>query len=194
MLALLLVVGCAVVRLVEGIHPEILAGATPCVAFAFVAGVYLPPRWSWMLGAAVILLSELAFLRWDFLSTGQWFSWMILISLAFYALMGGLGVLLPRRPSLALLFGGPVMGSILFYLGANTLSWWASAGSAVYGYPQTLAGWVQANTTGLPGYVPTWTFLRNGLVADVFFTAVLIAIFDSSRFALPGRAKLAARS
>lgn len=193
LLALLLVLGCALLRLLGNLHPAVLPGFTPCVALAFVGAAYLPHRWSWLVGVAAILVSELAFLHWNFQSEGRWFSPMILASLGFYGLMGGLGVLLPRRPALALLFGGPLAGSILFYVAANTLSWWASAGSPLYVYPQNFAGWIQANTTGWPGYVPTWTFLRNGLLGDLLFTAILIGIFDPSRFAFTDRAKAAAR-
>jgi hypothetical protein len=185
LLALLLVLGCALLRLLGNLRPDLLPGFTPCVALAFVGAAYLPRRWSWLLGAAAILLSELAFLRWNFLSEGRWLSPMVLISLGFYLLMGGLGILLPRRPSLGLLFGGPLAGSLLFYLATNTFSWWSSsAGSPLYAYPQNWAGWVQANTTGWPGYPPTWLFLRNGLLADLLFTAALIAIFDPTRLAL----------
>lgn len=74
---------------------------------------------------------------------------------------------------------------------ANTLSWWAgSGGSTLYVYPQNFAGWIQANTTGWPGYVPTWVFLRNALAGDLIFTAVLLMIFDPSRLAFGSRKAL----
>ena len=178
-LALLLVLSCVLLRLLGNLRPGLLPGFTPCVAFAFVAAAYLPHRWSWLLGVAAILLSELAFLKWNFFSEGRFFSVMPLLTLGFYALLGGAGVLLPRRPSLPVLFGGPLLASFLFYLMANTFSWLTP--SAEFTYPQNFTGWFQANTTGWPGYPPTWLFLRNSLAADLFFTAVLIAIFDPAR-------------
>ncbi len=46
------------------------------------------------------------------------------------------------------------------------------------GYPATFAGWWQANTVGLPGYDPTWLFLRNGMAGDLFFTLLLLLVLD----------------
>ena len=40
------------------------------------------------------------------------------------------------------------------------------------GYPKTLAGWLQALTTGLPGYPPTWTFFRNSFLSGGLFTGL----------------------
>ena len=37
-----------------------------------------------------------------------------------------------------------------------------------------MSGWVQALTTGLPGFPPTWVFLRNSLVSDLGFALVLL--------------------
>jgi hypothetical protein len=191
LLALLLVVGCALLRLLDNLRPGLLPGLTPCVALAFVGAAYLPHRWSWLLGVGAILLSELAFLKWNFLSEGRFFSPMPLLTLGFYALLGGAGVLLLRRPSLPALFGGPLLASLLFYLMANTFSWLTPSPEFIY--PQNFAGWLQANTTGWPGYPPTWLFLRNGLAADLFFTAVLIAIFDPARL-MPASAAAARRT
>jgi hypothetical protein len=165
------------------------------VALAFLGAVYLPHRWGWLLGVAAMLLSELAFLRWNYLSEGHTFSSMMLLTLGFYALMGLAGTRTTTRAPLALLFGGPLIGSLLFYVATNTYSWGISSNPALYSYPPTFAGWVQANTTGWPGYPPTWLFLRNALAGDLVFTALLIAVFDPARFSLPvARAKVARRA
>jgi hypothetical protein len=181
LLALLLVLGCVLLRLASNLYPAVLPNFTPLVALAFVGAVYLPHRWSWLLGVAAILLSEAAFLNWNVSAGGRMFSPMMLVTLGFYALMGGLGVGLARYKSLVLLFAGPILGSIFFYLVTNTFCWWASFHAPVImPYPVTWAGWVQANTEGLPGYLPTWAFLRNGIVGDVVFTLILLAIFEPS--------------
>jgi hypothetical protein len=185
-LAFLLVLGCALLRIAANLRPDLMPNFTPCVALAFIAAVYLPHRWSWLLGLAAVALSEAAFLRWNVESEGRMFSGMMLLTLGFYALLGGLGVLLARRKSLALLVGGPLLGSILFYLATNTACWWGSLhGPAAFAYAPGWTGWIQANTTGLPGYPPTWTFLRNGLLADLLFSALLIAIFEPARLGFP---------
>jgi hypothetical protein len=46
------------------------------------------------------------------------------------------------------------------------------------GYPASFLGWWQANTVGLPGYAPSWIFLRNSLPGDLGFTLGLIFVFD----------------
>jgi hypothetical protein len=39
-------------------------------------------------------------------------------------------------------------------------------------YAKTLAGWLQALTSGIPGYPPTWTFFRNTLLSGGLFTGL----------------------
>jgi hypothetical protein len=67
-------------------------------------------------------------------------------------------------------------GSFFFYLTTNTASWLYEPG-----YAKTATGWLQALTTGLPGYAPTWTFYRNTLVSDLLFTAIFLACIRWSR-------------
>src|SRR6266446_2108669 len=65
------------------------------------------------------------------------------------------------------LVGGGLLGAVLFYLITNSLSWWQDPG-----YGKTIAGWLQALTTGLPGYPPTWTFFGNSLLSGGLFTGL----------------------
>jgi hypothetical protein len=68
---------------------------------------------------------------------------------------------------------------VLFYLLGNTVAWWSNSSPAIIpSYAPDLAGWWQANTVGLPGWAPSWTFLRNGMAGDLFFGAVLLLILD----------------
>ena len=70
--------------------------------------------------------------------------------------------------SLLKLVCGGVLGSILFYFISNTASWFFDPG-----YAKTLAGWVQALTTGRPDFHPTtWEFFRNTLLSGGLFTAL----------------------
>jgi hypothetical protein len=67
---------------------------------------------------------------------------------------------------------GRLLGcSVAFYVLGNTVSWllWP-------GYEKGLAGWWQSNTVGLPGYPPSWVFLRHALLSDALFGGVLVAI------------------
>ena len=61
-------------------------------------------------------------------------------------------------------------------------------------YAKTFAGWVQALTTGLPGYPPTIAFFRNTVISDTLFTAIFIACMAwQPRMSAPERVALASR-
>jgi hypothetical protein len=59
-----------------------------------------------------------------------------------------------------------LIGALLFYIVTNTAAWVSLP------YAKTLAGWIQAITTGLPGYPPTWEFFRNTLMSGGIFTGL----------------------
>ena len=83
-------------------------------------------------------------------------------ALALVALLG-LRLRASRRVGTFLL--ASLAGSTGFYLITNTVSWLTAPG-----YAKTVAGWCQALTVGLPGYLPTWMFFRNSLLSDAGFT------------------------
>jgi hypothetical protein len=86
---------------------------------------------------------------------------------AIYALLIGLGKWIgPKAGMLKLIMGG-LLGGLLFYLIANTAAWLEDS----Y-YAKTLAGWIQALTTGRPGYPASWEFFRNTLLSSGLFTAL----------------------
>ena len=64
-----------------------------------------------------------------------------------------------NAPFWKLLLGG-ILGAAMFYLLTNTLSWLMDPH-----YAKTMAGWIQALFTGLPGYPPSWEFFRNTLLS-----------------------------
>ena len=92
--------------------------------------------------------------------------------------VGGLGVV-----------GGAVACSLAFYLVTNTLSW-----MVMPEYARSVAGWVQALTSGLPGFPPTWTFLRNSLLSDAGFSLLLVLAcqVEAAGRRLPGLARVEA--
>jgi len=67
-------------------------------------------------------------------------------------------------------------GSAIFYVVTNTGSWLSDPG-----YAKTAAGWVEALTTGLPGYLPTWMFFRATLASDLLFTGIFIGCMAATR-------------
>jgi hypothetical protein len=186
--ALFLVLGCICFRLISGAFPEALPNISPMIAVALVGAMYLPRAWGWLVGPVVLLVTDTAFLATNERAVGHMFSWWTLVSLAFYALAGGLGVFLALRKSLLNIAGASIGCSIAFYVLANTLAWWGSTTTSP-GYLPTFGGWWQANTVGLPGFQPTWTFLRNGMLGDLFFCGVLVAIFDRDLLLHPLRTR-----
>jgi hypothetical protein len=82
------------------------------------------------------------------------------------------------------LVGGSLLCSTLFYLATNTLSWFTFKE-----YAPTFSAWLQALTTGLPGYAPTWMFFRNSVLSDLMFTGLFVAAVEGRRMflgVLPG--------
>jgi hypothetical protein len=97
------------------------------------------------------------------------FSWYMLVKTLAFAGIVLLGRFFSPRMNFFKLLGGGLLGAILFYLITNTASWLNDAG-----YAKTLAGWLQALTTGLPGYPPTWEFFRNTLLSGGLFTGLFV--------------------
>jgi hypothetical protein len=180
-LALILIVSCILLRLLSNTFPEFMPDLSPLMAISFIGAMYLPRRWGWLVGPAAFALTDLAFLQVNYRTdgSGSMFSWWTIISLAIYAAAGGLGIWIATRKSLTKIVGGSLVCSFVFYVVSNTFSWWHDLVVMMpNSYTPTLAGWVQANTLGIVGYPPTWLFLRNGMLGDLFFAMVLVLILD----------------
>jgi hypothetical protein len=189
--ALFLVLGCVCYRLLSGAFPAVLPNISPMIAVALVGAIYLPRAWGWLVGPVAMLLSDAAFLSVNQRVEGHMFSWWTGASLAFYVLAGLLGATLARNKTLPRIAASSVLCSVVFYVMANTFAWWAGFSPATpSAYAPNFAGWWQANTIGLPGWQPTWTFLRNGALGDLFFAAVLLAILDRELLLHPFRSRL----
>lgn len=165
-LAILLILGTALFRCLRPWvgGPENFA---PMAALALCGGLYLPRPWNWA-GPLLCLLVSDAVLNLHYglaIWTGS-----TLAAMASYVVIFFFGNWLARRPSWMGWLAGSLVASILFYLLTNTEAWWF-----LPGYEKSWAGWVQALTLGLPGYPPTWTFLRNSVVSDMIFTLVFVA-------------------
>jgi hypothetical protein len=142
---------------------------SPWMALAFTGTLVFPQRMAWMLIPLLLLGIDLA-------ATGvsgvlHWEALVVYASFAAAALFAG-----RLRGRIGLL--GALMGvigcGIGFYLVTNTVSWFADPG-----YVKNLSGWVQALTTGLPGFTPTYLFLRNSLVSDLGFSLLLLAAYNT---------------
>ena len=180
-LALVLILGCTVFRLLSSTFPEFMPNISPLMAIAFVGAMYLPRRWGWLVGPVALLLTDLAFLEVNYRTsgTGSMFSWWTVLSVVIFAIAGGLGILIAKRKSLTKIVSGSLACSLLFYVASNTFSWWNDVSVQMpNSYTATLAGWWQANTIGMVGYPPTWLFLRNAMAGDLFFAFVLLLVLD----------------
>jgi hypothetical protein len=141
-------------------------------AIVFCAGLYLPGRLGWIIPLAVLAGSDLVislfFYRQLAFSWGEFLAAQCPNYLAYAALIWLGRRLGARRPWWTLLAGG-LAGAVLFYLVTNTSSW------LTLNYPKTLAGWIQALTTGFPEHPPTWEFFRNTLFSGGLFTGLFVA-------------------
>jgi hypothetical protein len=96
-------------------------------------------------------------------------NWYMGVTLLAFAGTIGLGKLFAPRMNFFKLLGGGLLGAVLFYFVTNTASWINNPA-----YAKTLAGWIQALTTGVPNFPPTWEFFRNTLLSGGLFTALFV--------------------
>jgi hypothetical protein len=147
-------------------------------AIVFCAGLYLPGIWAWIVPMAVLagtdLLISLFFYPSVPFSLGAFLAAQLPNYIAYLALIW-LGKSLGGRKPWWLLVGGGMVGAMIFYLITNTASWITLA------YPKTLAGWIQALTTGFPEHPPTWEFFRNTLMSGGLFTGLFVGAMKFSQ-------------
>ncbi len=154
----------------------------PFMAIAFGGGLLLGARFGWvpvlMLVASDVVLG--------ILNPGEGVAAYTLMSAAVIAGAASLGSLASRRLSVwPALWCGTLLSGVVFYLVANTFTW-----VVLPEYAKTFAGWWQSQTTGLPGFPPSWLFLRNSLIADTIWCglaglALAVARRSESPAALP---------
>jgi len=164
--AMLLMVAFALTRW-PGLLPQNFSAA---YALAFCAGVYFPKRLAWWLPLVTLLVTDLLMnvLYYQVAPLSRY----MLVNYATYAAIIGLGKKFSARARWLKLLGGSLLGAALFYLVTNTAAWLQNPE-----YAKTIAGWIQALTTGIPGYPPTWMFfwktlLSTGLFAGLFVGAM----------------------
>jgi hypothetical protein len=167
--ALLLLAAIVLYRLCAGFqagHAAWLENFSPVAAIALCGGIYLPRRLAFIVPIGALFLSDLV-LNWHFgyaLGSVEMISRYVALAASV-----GIGLALRKRARLSTVLPASVLGSLIFYVLTNTSAWLGSAA-----YAKTYAGWVQALTTGLPGYEPTWMFFRSTLASDVLFSALFV--------------------
>ncbi|MGD0208596.1 MAG: DUF6580 family putative transport protein [Verrucomicrobiota bacterium] len=146
-----------------GLFPPNFSAAT---ALAFCAGVYFAGAAAWWLPLGTMLATDVALnvFYYHVAPLGSY----LLLNYAIYAGLIGLGKWFGRRAAFLKLLLGGLAGAVIFYLVTNTLSWLQDPA-----YAKTIAGWIQALTTGrLDVHPTTWEMFRNTLGSGGLFTAL----------------------
>jgi hypothetical protein len=168
--ALLLVV--VVYRIISGFYGSSdftwLHNFAPVAAVALCGAVYLPRRVAIALPLLMLLISDVVLNAFHYHQPLLTFD--ILPRYVALGLISTLGFALRGRTQLPGLLGASAAGSLIFYVLTNTGSWLHEPG-----YTKTAAGWLQAMTSGLPGFPPTWWFYRHTLLSDLCFTLLFYA-------------------
>ena len=154
-------------------------------ALAFCAGVYFSKKWAWWLPLVTLLCTDLAINSFyqhryeadpaQYAAPMEFFNPYLVANYLGYAFLIWLGTRIKPSSSWTRLLGGGIAGALVFYLISNTASWLQFPG-----YQKTLAGWIQALTTGLPGWPPTWMFLLKTLFSGGLFTGLFVGAMKLS--------------
>jgi hypothetical protein len=179
--AVLMMIAFALTRW-PGLLPENFSAA---YALVFCAGVYFPRRLAWWLPLATLLATD-ALLNVFYYAVAPVSPYM-LVSYATYAAIIAIGRRFPARAPWIKLVGGGMLGAILFYLVTNTAAWLQNPA-----YVRTFAGWIQALTTGVPGFPPTWMFFWKTLLSSGLFTGLFAGAMKLSEKMEPAAEKKAA--
>ena len=157
------------------VQPEWLPNFSPLAALCLCGAALLPKR-------LAIVVPPLALLGTDLVLNAHYgyplFTLEFLGTVMAFTALSALGWRLRKNARAGVILPAMLGGSLLFYIVTNTASWLTLTEPS---YAKTAAGWLQALTTGLPGYAPTWTFLINSLVSDMTFAVLFLTCLRSSR-------------
>lgn len=140
----------------------------PLGALFFCGMAFFGIRWIWVPTIAWFL----SYPATSLINGHGWDAQMSIV-VAGFASMVGLAYFF-RQQSAGKIFLGSLASAILFYLLTNTLSWAVDPG-----YHKSLTGLGQALTVGLPGHLPTWSFFRNGFLAQIVFSGVFLLAYQT---------------
>ena len=169
LIPILLMVALAVTRFVFLDQDGMPRNFSAVYALAFCAGVYLRGPLGWWLPLGTLLLTDVILNV--FVYAAPAIGGFMITNYAGYALIIWLGRRFQSRDGFLTLLGGGLFAAILFYLISNTASWIANPLYA----PQSLTTLIQALTTCLPGWPPTWEFFRGSLLSTGLFASLFTA-------------------
>ena len=141
----------------------LLPGFSPLPPLFFCIAACMSTRWIWLPATAWTL-------SYFVINLTQGHQW----GLHYFVIIAGLAAnfwigTLMRQKSWFLLIGGSLGAALAYYLVTNTGAWVLSGQ-----YAKTWAGWIQCQTTGLPGYPPAWMFLKGQMAASALFTPLFL--------------------
>lgn len=167
-------IACRICTGIAGNHIPWMQNFAPVAAIALCGAIYLPRKLALALPLAALLVSDVV------LNIVHYHVPFVALEMGsrYVALAAtvALGWSLRGHVRFATLIPASLAGSLLFYILTNTASWIDQPG-----YAKTSAGWLQALTTGLPGYMPTWMFFRSTLASDLLFTVLFVACMSVTR-------------
>ena len=157
-----------------------LPNIMPLTAIAFTSSAYLNNRFHWIIPVSILTISDL-FINHSYgvsLIT-QWSA----VAICCYLLAALCGKRMGGTKSWLSLLLGTASMSLMFYFTSNTFVFISSNA-----YGPGLQEWARALTTGLPGYPPTYLFLRNSLIGDLTYSLLFISVTQTSQsiLRLPG--------
>ena len=172
-LALAFILVVALWRVMVAYQPA-LYNVAPVTALAFCAAVYFPDWRLWLVPFAALALSDIWLNYYHATEFGYtWHLGEMLLRAACIAAALGVGRLVARRRNAVTLAAGALGSALIFYVGTNSVSWFADPV-----YAKTAAGWWQALTVGHSQFPPTLWFFRNTLVGDVLFTGLFATAIE----------------
>jgi hypothetical protein len=160
-----------------------LAGYSPIMAFALCGGVFLPRKWALWFPVAAVIVTHVVI---NLIKSESIFHPYLILTAVSVVVVTAVGIAVSKKASLAVILGASLLSTVLFHLVSNTVSFFMTPG-----YESTFAGWWQCQTTGLPGYLPTWVFTLRQLGVALGFTALFYA---ACRHSLPRTGTAPARN
>jgi hypothetical protein len=166
-LAVGLMVAFAITRW-PGFFPQEWGSFSAAYAICFCAGVYFSKALAWWVPLLTLFVSDVV-MNLFYYKTAPITVYM-LPNYGMYAVLVWLGRMHSRKSAWWRLVFGGAGGAFLFFAVTNTVAWLQNDH-----YPKTFDGWLQAMTTGIPGWPPPWMFLRNTLLSGGLFTGLFAA-------------------
>ena len=162
-----------------------MAGWSPLMALALCGSAFFPRRWALAAGLAAVVVPH--FIINLIQGYPLWHADVVALA-AVVLVVSALGAAVGKKAPVAVFLGASLLSTVLFHLVTNTVSFFT-----VPGYPPSPAGWLQAQTTGLPQYSPqTWVFSAKQLAGDLLFTLTFVwacrPLRSSDPAAIPARA------